>query len=258
MTDNAGGTPPYTIPGFSGFGDAGMMGKMWELMRLNPFAAAMQGGGQGVGPSLSMMSDMLAPLTNIEELDKRVTDMRAVEQWLKLNLNMLQSAIQALEVQRATLATLRSFGALAQTSMESAHSAAAESAKAASAAGWPMSGAAKPEAPKEEASAQPSPAEAPAEGDEAAARPSAPPPGFDPSGWWNVLQSQFNQLAHLAMLQPGMGGPLGAMGAAGEQPAAGGAESEAQPSGNGGEEKPEGAAAKKAPARKAAPRKKPV
>ena len=65
MTDNAGGTPPYTIPGFPGFGQADMMGKMWELMRLNPFAAAMPG-GQGVGPSLSMMSDMLAPLTNIE------------------------------------------------------------------------------------------------------------------------------------------------------------------------------------------------
>ncbi|WP_321794209.1 PhaM family polyhydroxyalkanoate granule multifunctional regulatory protein [Caballeronia sp. J97] len=251
MTDNTGGTPPYTIPGFPGFGQADMMGKMWELMRLNPFAAAMPGGGQGMGPSLSMMSDMLAPLTNIEELDKRVTDMRAVEHWLKLNLNMLQSAIQALEVQRATLATLRAFGAFAQTSVESAHSAAAENAKAAT-AGWPMSGAAaKPEAPKEEA-AQPSSDE----NDETADKSSAPPPGFDPAGWWNVLQSQFNQLAHLAMLQPGMGGPLDAAGAAGEQAAAAG-EHGAQPA-DGAEDKPEAAAAKKAPARKAAPRKKPV
>src|SRR5258708_427489 len=122
MTDTPGGTPPFPgFPGIPGFSQADMMGKMWELMRLNPFAAAaMQGGTQGVGPSLSMMSDMLAPLTNIEELDKRVTDMRAVEQWLKLNLNMLQSAIQALEVQRATLATLRAFGAYAQTSVENA------------------------------------------------------------------------------------------------------------------------------------------
>ena len=146
MTDNAGGTPPYTIPGFPGFGQADMMGKMWELMRLNPFAAAMPGGGQGMGPSLSMMSDMLAPLTNIEELDKRVTDMRAVEHWLKLNLNMLQSAIQALEVQRATLATLRAFGALRRSSVESAQGAAAENKKTV-AAGWPMGGAAKADAP---------------------------------------------------------------------------------------------------------------
>jgi hypothetical protein len=245
MTDNTGGTPPYTIPGFPGFGQADMMGKMWELMRLNPFAAAMPGGGQGVGPSLSMMSDMLAPLTNIEELDKRVTDMRAVEQWLKLNLNMLQSAIQALEVQRATLATLRAFGAYAQTSVESAHQAATEKAKAAS-AGWPMGGAtAKPEAPKEEAS--------PENDDEAAAQQSAPPPGFDPTGWWNVLQSQFNQLAHLAMLQPGMTGPLNPAGATDEQAAAG--DNHAEEPANGGEDKPE-AAAKKAPSRKSAPRKK--
>ena len=246
MTDNTGGTPPYTIPGFPGFGQADMMGKMWELMRLNPFAAAMPGGGQGVGPSLSMMSDMLAPLTNIEELDKRVTDMRAVEHWLKLNLNMLQSAIQALEVQRATLATLRAFGAFAQTSVESAHNAAAEGAKSAS-AGWPMSGAAaKPEAPKEEA---------PAESEESADKASAPPPGFDPTGWWNVLQSQFNQLAHLAMLQPGMNGPLNTPGATGDQPAAA-ADNDAEPPANGAEEKSEAAAAKKAPARKSAPRKK--
>ena len=80
MTDTPGGTPPFPgFPGIPGFSQADMMGKMWELMRLNPFAAAaMPGGTQGVGPSLSMMSDMLAPLTNIEELDKRVTDMRAV------------------------------------------------------------------------------------------------------------------------------------------------------------------------------------
>ncbi|MDR5755785.1 PhaM family polyhydroxyalkanoate granule multifunctional regulatory protein [Caballeronia sp. LZ035] len=250
MTDHPGGTPPYTIPGFPGFGQADMMGKMWELMRLNPFAAAMPGGGQGVGPSLSMMSDMLAPLTNIEELDKRVTDMRAVEQWLKLNLNMLQSAIQALEVQRATLATLRAFGAYAQTSVESAQQAAEQSRSAAS--GWPMGGvsAAKAEARTQEAAAP----QAPADEEEAQDRETAaPPPGFDPSGWWNVLQSQFNQLAHLAMLQPGMTPPTGAAGA-GEPPAAEPgtqAAADAEPASS-------AAGAKKAPARKTPPRKKPA
>ncbi|MDR5832704.1 PhaM family polyhydroxyalkanoate granule multifunctional regulatory protein [Caballeronia sp. LZ034LL] len=250
MTDHSGGTPPYTIPGFPGFGQADMMGKMWELMRLNPFAAAMPGGGQGVGPSLSMMSDMLAPLTNIEELDKRVTDMRAVEQWLKLNLNMLQSAIQALEVQRATLATLRAFGAYAQTSVESAQQAAEQSRGAA--AGWPMGGAsaAKPEARAQQEAAPQAPADVAEPQDR---EPAAPPPGFDPSGWWNVLQSQFNQLAHLAMLQPGMTPPPGAAGA-GEPPAA---EAGAQASAD-DEQTPSAAAAKKAPPRKTPPRKKPA
>ena len=104
MTDNPGSTPPF--PGFPGFPPAEMLDRMWGMMRLTPFGAAFPGtspaSAQGFVPSLSMMSDMMAPLTNVEELDKRITDMRAVEQWLKLNLNMLQSAIQALEVQRAT------------------------------------------------------------------------------------------------------------------------------------------------------------
>ncbi|KMZ12120.1 Alginate regulatory protein AlgP [Candidatus Burkholderia humilis] len=242
MTDNAGGTPPFSIPGFSGFGQPDMMGKMWELMRLNPFTAAMQGGAPGVGPSLSMMSDMFAPLTNIEEIDKRVTDMRAVEHWLKLNLNMLQSAIQALEVQRATLATLRAFGTYAQTSVENAQNTAASADKP-KAAGWPMSGAAKPEVPPTQAVAATSldveEKDAPS-GEQSA----APPPGFDPSGWWNVLQSQFNQLAHLAMLQPSMTGAPEL--AAAQDPGAAGQPADDEPS----------AAVKKAPARKSAPRKK--
>src|ERR1700743_364157 len=119
MTDTPGSTPPF--PGFPGFPPAEMLDRMWGMMRLTPFGAAFPGtspaSAQGFVPSLSMMSDMMAPLTNVEELDKRITDMRAVEQWLKLNLNMLQSAIQALEVQRATLVTLRAFGAFAQQSM---------------------------------------------------------------------------------------------------------------------------------------------
>ncbi|HDR9377573.1 TPA: alginate biosynthesis protein AlgP, partial [Burkholderia multivorans] len=31
-----------------------------------------------------------------------------------------------------------------------------------------------------------------------------PNQSFDPAGWWNLLQAQFNQLASLAMAQPGM------------------------------------------------------
>ena len=120
MTDTAGEKSPF--PGFPGFPPAEMLDKMWDMMRLTPFGAAfpgMQPGtAQGFGSPLTAMSDMMSPLMNVEELDKRITDMRAVEQWLKLNLNMLQSAIQALEVQRATLSTLRAFGAFAQASMQ--------------------------------------------------------------------------------------------------------------------------------------------
>jgi hypothetical protein len=190
-----------------------MLERMWGMMRLAPFNPGFSGAqpGGGLAPSLSMMSDMMAPLTNVEELDKRITDMRAVEQWLKLNLNMLQSAIQALEVQRATLATLRAFGAFAQSSMAQPASAAAQGGAP---TGWPHPDAASA-ASGERASAASSAASEPAAEEGAAAT-----PPFDASAWWNVLQSQFNQIAQFAMTPPaaaagpsGDAGPEGAMGA---------------------------------------------
>lgn len=189
MTTDAPGSNPFA--GFAGFKPADMMDRMWDMMRMSPFGAMtpFPGGAHGLPPSLSSMSDMMAPLTSVEELDKRITDLRAVEQWLKLNLGMLQSAIQALEVQRATLATLRAFGAFAQSSMSAAEEAAVAAAHAAKSAS-----AAPGDAPATE-DADASAADA-AAGDAAQA--------FDPAGWWNLLQSQFNQLASLAMAQPGM------------------------------------------------------
>ncbi|KVT82302.1 alginate biosynthesis protein AlgP [Burkholderia territorii] len=191
MTTDASGSNPFA--GFAGFKPADMLDRMWDMMRMSPFGgmASFPGAASGLPPSLSSMSDMMAPLTSVEELDKRITDLRAVEQWLKLNLGMLQSAIQALEVQRATLATLRAFGAFAQSSMSAAEDAAVAAAQAASAPRADVPRADAPQAP------------------DAAAAPDAPPAGdaaqqaFDPAGWWNLLQAQFNQLASLAMAQPG-------------------------------------------------------
>src|SRR5260370_19101640 len=154
MTDNTGSTPPFS--GFPGLPPAEMLDSMWDMMRLTPFGSAFPGmqpgSAQGLAPSLSAISGMMAPLTNVEELDKRITDMRAVEQWLKLNLNMLQSAIQALEVQRATLATLRAFGAFAQSSVDKAQ---ASPASSSSATAWPAPPPQKPKAEAEPSTAAP-------------------------------------------------------------------------------------------------------
>ena len=238
MTDPAGSAPPFPgFPaGFPGFPPAEMLDRMWGMMRLTPFGSAFPGSApgtaQGFGPSLSMMSDMMAPLTNIEELDKRITDMRAVEQWLKLNLNMLQSAIQALEVQRATLSTLRAFGAFAQSQMEPPPAAAAGGASGSSAS----SSSARASEPG---------AAAGAEGHAGGAAAGAtPPPGFDSSAWWNLLQAQFNQLAQFAAAQPPAQGE--AAGAASES-------AQTPPDAKPGTTKPSGAprGTKKGPARPA-------
>lgn len=50
---------------------------------------------------------MVTPTLDVEELDKRITDMKAVEGWLKMNLNMLTMSIQGLEMQRATLSAVK-------------------------------------------------------------------------------------------------------------------------------------------------------
>lgn len=52
----------------------------------------------------------LAPTMDVDELDKRIADLRAVEQWLNVNLSMLRGTIQGLEVQRGTLAAVQAFG----------------------------------------------------------------------------------------------------------------------------------------------------
>jgi hypothetical protein len=59
---------------------------------------------------LNSLPKSITPTFDIEELDKRITDMKAVEQWLQLNLNMLQGTIKSMEIQRGTLATIKDLG----------------------------------------------------------------------------------------------------------------------------------------------------
>jgi hypothetical protein len=201
-----------------------MFEKMWGMFREGPFSMP----GMGGVPSMSMMSDLVAPLTNVEELDKRIQEMRSVEQWLKLNLNMLQSAIQALEVQRATLATLRAFGAFAQSSVAAAAEAGAavtrESSKATESAADTARRAAAPATPSRAAPGEaqrdgnPSGTGSRHESSEAAPNAGAADPAaamsaaFDPNGWWNLLQSQFNQIASLAAASTAAGLPAAGAG----------------------------------------------
>lgn len=75
---------------------------------------------------------MSVPTMDTGELDKRIADLRAVEGWLKMNLNMLQMSIQTLEVQRATLSAVQ---AMSQSGMSPG--AGTESNPFGNAAFWP-------------------------------------------------------------------------------------------------------------------------
>lgn len=79
---------------------------------------------------------MVAPTFDLDELDKRIKDMKAVEGWLRMNLSMLQMTIQGLEMQRTTVSTVQAMGQMASRAAESMQTeapAAAEAAPAGSA-----------------------------------------------------------------------------------------------------------------------------
>ena len=49
----------------------------------------------------------MTPTLDVSELDKRITDLKSVENWLNMNLGVLRMTIQGLEMQKATLAAVK-------------------------------------------------------------------------------------------------------------------------------------------------------
>jgi hypothetical protein len=158
------------------------------------------------GTGLPGMPGMATPPMSTDDLDKRIADLKAVESWLNLNLTMLRGTIQALEVQRGTLATLKSMGAsMAEAMRQSGVSAEkmagmpfapffAAPTQGSNAGAKPP--AAKPGAPAPEQPGTTTPlpsGAADAQGNPAAmAMPAA-------VAWWNMLQEQFTQAVASAM-----------------------------------------------------------
>jgi hypothetical protein len=62
------------------------------------------------GPLADSLGKFITPTLDVKEIDKRIADLRAVEKWLDLNLNMLKATVQALEVQRGTITQLSRLG----------------------------------------------------------------------------------------------------------------------------------------------------
>lgn len=102
MTESA--SNPFVLPG---------MGQSSPDMAGNPLLASMEMMRKAwaglTGPGGLAQALPMTPPMNLEDLERRIAELRAVESWLRLNLSMLGSTIQGMEVQRATIATLRSF-----------------------------------------------------------------------------------------------------------------------------------------------------
>ena len=78
----------------------------------------------GMGMAGASMPGMVMPPLSVEEINKKIKDLKAVESWLTLNMHMLRSTIQGLEVQAATIGTLQSMGEQFSAGMQAASQAA--------------------------------------------------------------------------------------------------------------------------------------
>lgn len=198
------------------------------------------------------MPGITAPTMSVEELDKKISDLKAVEAWLNLNTSMLRGSIQALEVQRGTIATLKSMGAslaAAITQPGASEKTVFESVPYASA----FFQQAAPAAPAPKPAPAPAPAPAP---EPAAAAPDdagnqAAAQLANPSAWWNLLQDQFKQAVSTAMSPDAASAAAASFGAGAKAKPA--ASKSAKPAEAGTAAKAK-APLRKAPAKRAAPK----
>jgi len=61
---------------------------------------------------------MIAPTMNIEDLDKKIAELKAVETWLMMNTGFVQMTVKTLEMQRAGLESLQAAGKAAADSVK--------------------------------------------------------------------------------------------------------------------------------------------
>lgn len=138
-------------------------------------------------PQLPNLSHWVAPTLNVEELEKRIEELKAVHFWLDQNSKALSATIQALEVQKMTLATLQGMNfsmgdvanALKLKAADTMAGGVQKAAETAATAAGKVSGAAK--AVRGDSKAK-------------AAQPAAAGV-VDPLQWWGALTQQFQQIA---------------------------------------------------------------
>lgn len=150
------------------------------------------GASPGAVPGLPSLSSWVAPTLSIEEVDKRIQELKTVQYWLEQNGHALKATIQALEVQKMTLSTLRGMN----VRMEDLASAFTRPVAPAPAPAPAPAAAPEPEAPPE-AEAAPAPAPKRPKGAAGAAQDAAGV--VDPVQWWGALTQQFQQIASAAL-----------------------------------------------------------
>jgi hypothetical protein len=57
-------------------------------------------------PTSFPIPGMFTPTMSVEEVEKKIAELKSVENWLKMNLSFLQMTIKTLEMQKSALQTL--------------------------------------------------------------------------------------------------------------------------------------------------------
>ena len=74
------------------------------------------------GPLGVPVPGMAMPTLDPKELEKRITELKSVEMWLSMNLNVLRTAIQGLEMQKSGLQQMQGMQEGMQQAMQQAMS----------------------------------------------------------------------------------------------------------------------------------------
>lgn len=182
----------------------------WSFGKFVPGFDFLERWTKSAGAALPGMGQWVAPTLDPQEIDKRIQDLRTVQFWLEQNARMLAMTIQALEVQRMTLDTLKGMNvpvdALRETlkarpaAFGAAGTSPFQSASPSPFADWPPrpAPAASPFSTPSTPPVSPAAAAEPAAADAASAEDAAAP-AVDPMRWWGALTQQFTQLAAQTM-----------------------------------------------------------
>ena len=148
-------------------------------------------GAKGSPQGMPNMASWVAPTLSVEELDKRIQELKTVQFWLEQNTNALKATIQALEVQKMTLSTLQGMN-VNMSELAKAFTAKMPDIQ--------PKDTAKPAETHSAAGSSSDQAKASAEGStQGSAQGPAQGPAVDPMQWWGSLTQQFQNIAAAAV-----------------------------------------------------------
>lgn len=156
-------------------------------------------------PQLPNLGGWLAPTLNVEELDKRIQELKTVQFWLDQNATALKATIQALELQKMTLATLKgmNFNMSEVANAFKLKVADSEPEKATTFSGLEIPPSAFQASQASAAHRAEPDAEVSADASASTAEPDKAPAAagrmVDPMQWWGALTQQFQMIAAEAM-----------------------------------------------------------